>query len=72
MDINSVIEMIEKLETKVDDELLEAYQGEWDEENEFSDWSSGNFDDDVALGARLGYYNAIQDVLAKLNELKGE
>jgi len=72
VNINNVIAIIETLETEVDGELLEAFQGDYNEDNDFSDWSSGNFDDDVQLGFRLGYYNAIQDVLAKFNEIKGE
>lgn len=71
MDIDELIKMFTKAQPKVSEELLNAYYGT-DEEAEFSDWASGNFDDDVELGARLGRYEAYEEVINQLIELKGE
>lgn len=54
---------------KVSEELLDAYYGEGDE-CVFGDWASGNFNDDVSLGIRIGAYEAYQDILNKLEEMQ--
>ena len=71
MNIDSIIETIEKLKPRVSEDLLGAYCGT-DEEAEFSDWASGNFEDDVELGVRLGHFLACEEIIDVLMKMKGE
>lgn len=47
--------------------LMESYY----EGDDFFDYASGNFDDDVDLGNRIGSYEVASEVVAKLKEIIG-
>ncbi len=49
-------------------ELIQAYYGQ-DEAHDFSDWASGNFDDDVDLGNRLGCFEVAEEVIEALKNI---
>lgn len=49
-------------------DLIESYYNG----DDFFDYSSGNFDDDVDLGNRIGHYELASEVVAKLKEIIGE
>lgn len=46
-------------------ELIESYYNG----DDFYDYSSGNFDDDVDLGNRIGHYELACEVTSKLKEI---
>lgn len=48
-------------------ELINAYYG--DGEEDFSDWASGNFNDDVDLGTRIGAFEVAEEVISQLKQL---
>lgn len=50
-----------------DSELIQAYYGEGG--TDFSDWMTGNFDDDVDTGTRIGSYEVACEVIGKLQEI---
>ena len=49
-------------------ELIESYYNG----DDFYDYSSGNFDDDVDLGNRIGHYELASEVIGKLKVIIGE
>lgn len=49
-------------------DLIESYYNG----DDFFDYSSGNFDDDVDLGNRIGHYELASEVVGKLKEIIGE
>ena len=51
-------------------ELIDAYYGEGD--SDFSDWMSGNFNDDVDLGNSIGSYEVASEVCAAINRILGK
>lgn len=46
-------------------ELIESYYNG----DDFFDYSSGNFDDDVDLGNRIGHYELASEVVGKLKAI---
>lgn len=48
--------------------LIETYYNG----DDFFDYSSGNFDDDIDLGNRIGHYELACEVISKLKEIIGE
>jgi len=69
----ALLKLIEELEksyvNKLDgSKLIESYYEGYD----FFDYSSGNFDDDVDLGNRIGSYEVASEVVGKLKEITGE
>jgi len=65
-----LLQFIERLEKLYIDplegsKLIETYY----EGDDFFDYASGNFDDDVDLGNRIGSYEVASEVVAKLKEI---
>lgn len=50
-----------------DSDLIQAYYGE--DGTDFTDWMTGNFDDDVDTGTRIGSYEVAVEVIGKLQEI---
>ena len=51
-------------------ELIDAYYGEGDAD--ICDWMSGNFNDDLDLGNRIGSYEVASEACAALNRILGK
>lgn len=62
--------LIAKLESQLNPymaRVMESYYGV--DDGDFSDYSSGNFDDDVELGNSIGTYETLQEVISELKEV---
>lgn len=69
-DMKTKIEaLIAKLESQLSPRMEEVMQDYYDvDEGNFSDYSSGNFDDDVELGIRIGTYETLINLIEDLKE----
>lgn len=67
MNIQQLIELLEKEVPDLDEELLTAY---YENDEEFADWRSGNFNDDVQLGVEIGTYETLVDIISKLKTVE--
>lgn len=68
MTLEQLVDKLEKSTDRLDGtDLLMAYYGE--DGYDFSDYSSGNFDDDVDLGVRLGTFETECEILNILKSI---
>lgn len=65
MSLPNAIKKLEKEIPNVNEELLEAWQGEGD----ITDWYCGNEDDAMSYGHQVGFYQGYMTALNKLKEL---
>ena len=67
--LKALIEVLEKsYVTRLEDsDLIQSYYG--DDGTDFTDWMTGNFNDDVDTGTRIGSYEVAVEVIGKLQEL---
>lgn len=62
--------LIAKLESQLSPymaRVMESYYGV--DDGNFSDYPSGNFDDDVEFGTTIGTYETLQEVISELKEV---
>lgn len=67
--LKALVESLEKsyVSRLEDSDLIQAYYGE--DDTDFSDWMTGNFNDDVDTGTRIGSYAVAVEVISKLQEI---